>query len=289
MSFYFAQRSASTNIPLPYKIVPDVPYVTGASAHQMCDVYMQQGVTNRPVLIIFHAGGWAQDRTINGAVTSAIQFALAGFCVVNADYTTVADVGFNRTKPITDCQNCVRYFRTNARKYNGDPTRIYVLGQSAGGQLGGMAAVQGTAAADGSCPDLLGLWSPAIDIGLCWGTHAQGDAKAYMGGIDYPGNESIWNQYAPGRVATVPICPVRLVGSTNENTLTLNGIAQQQYINFAAQMAALSTPQIVVTRYISSPVDTVHYQFTGVVGQGGTAYVTDTLEMANWYYQMGGP
>jgi acetyl esterase len=96
-----------------------------------------------PVLVYLHGGGWVagSPRTHRKL---ALRFAEAGYLVVNVDYRLAPEAPF--PAPFDDCVFAVRWAAENARRYGGNPARLAVGGDSAGGNLS--AAVAGALAGD---------------------------------------------------------------------------------------------------------------------------------------------
>ncbi|MCG6574394.1 alpha/beta hydrolase [Pseudomonas sp. AF32] len=90
--------------------------------------------TLKPAIIFFPGGGFISshhDRFIE------LRFALAqrGFVVAAAEYRVLPE---RYPAPVEDCKTAVRYLRAHAQDYGIDPTRIGVIGNSAGGYLAQM-------------------------------------------------------------------------------------------------------------------------------------------------------
>ena len=102
-----------------------------------------------PVLVYLHGGGW-----VAGSPKShhklGLRFAEAGFLVVNVDYRLAPEAPF--PAPFDDCVFAVRWAAQNAARYGGDPNRLAVGGDSAGGNL--TAAVTAHLASDPSAPKI---------------------------------------------------------------------------------------------------------------------------------------
>ena len=100
-----------------------------------------------PAAIYVHGGDWVSgDLTSGGFAIDSIGPALTahGFIVMSVDYR----LGPDNLWPdqIVDVKCAVRYLRANARALKVDPDRIVMWGQSAGGQLAGLAGTAGPAA-----------------------------------------------------------------------------------------------------------------------------------------------
>tara|TARA_B100001123_G_scaffold111161_1_gene129286 strand:- start:223 stop:1134 length:912 start_codon:yes stop_codon:yes gene_type:complete len=96
------------------------------------DVHIPKGEGPFPILVYFHGGGW-----ISGSPKShrkiCHRFAEAGFLVFNVDYALAPENPF--PQGFDECCESVKWVIANAEKYNGDPNRLSVGGDSAGGNL----------------------------------------------------------------------------------------------------------------------------------------------------------
>src|SRR5262245_56153586 len=113
------------------------------------DVFVPKGKGPFPVLVYLHGGGW-----VAGSPKShrklGLRFAEAGYLVVNVDYRLAPESPF--PAPFDDCVFAVRWAAENVARYGGDPKRLAIGGDSAGGNLS--AAVAAHLASDSSAPKL---------------------------------------------------------------------------------------------------------------------------------------
>lgn len=96
------------------------------------EIYVPHGDGPFPVLLHLHGGGWFTG-SAEGERKLAMQFAAAGFVVVNLDYALAPENPF--PTGLEDCVYAARWIVRNIADYNGDPTRLAVGGGSAGGNL----------------------------------------------------------------------------------------------------------------------------------------------------------
>ena len=82
-----------------------------------------------PVLVFFHGGGWHSGRPEDYAFV-ARNFAPEGFVVVNAGYR-LNEAG-RYPAMLEDSAAVLRWVRDHAAELGGDPSRIYLMGHSAG-------------------------------------------------------------------------------------------------------------------------------------------------------------
>jgi len=147
-----------------------VPVREGVSA----DVVVPRGAGPHPVLVYLHGGGWVcgSPRTHRKL---GYRFAEAGYLVFNVDYRLAPEHPF--PTPFEDCLAAVRWARCEAARFGGDPTRLAIGGDSAGGNLA--AAVSAALAGDPACPQAALLIYGVFDFGMFGDISlAAGDARA---------------------------------------------------------------------------------------------------------------
>jgi acetyl esterase len=112
-----------------------VPVAPGVHA----DVVVPRGRGPHPVLVYLHGGGW-----ICGSPTThrklGYRFAEAGYLVFNVDYRLAPEHPF--PTPLEDCLAAIRFAAREAGRFGGDPQRLAVGGDSAGGNLSAAAAIE---------------------------------------------------------------------------------------------------------------------------------------------------
>jgi acetyl esterase/lipase len=129
-------RSASDTV----KIVEDLPYITGSiDPKQKLDLYVPRSGTQLPVVLFVHGGFWkGQDRRYYQAFTGiygnvGVTLARQGFLVAVPSYRLSPAVGIK--DQLADVLAALRWVATNAPLYGGDPSRVVLVGYSAGGHL----------------------------------------------------------------------------------------------------------------------------------------------------------
>jgi len=175
------------NLPEIGAIHDDVEIRPGLKA----DVAVPKGNGPHPVVVYLHGGGWVAGSSKTHRKL-AMQFAEAGFLTINVDYRLAPEHPF--PAPLDDCIFAVTWAGENAQRWNGDPSRLAVGGDSAGGNL--TAATVTSLAAQtysGAKPKaallIYGVFDfPATLKRAADKTALEGMAKAYAGAAGFPGN-----------------------------------------------------------------------------------------------------
>lgn len=93
-----------------------------------------------PLLLYVGGGGFRVSKP-ESHLPELNYFAKRGMVVASIEYRTTANVGF--PKQIEDVKTAIRFLRGNARRYQIEPDRIFVMGGSAGAYLAAMAGLTG--------------------------------------------------------------------------------------------------------------------------------------------------
>ncbi len=117
-------------------------------------------------VLCFHGGGWVAG-SAEWTAKEAKRFAALGLTAVTIDYR-LSKGKITPIEALDDTRAAFRWLRRHAAEFNIDPQRVAGYGVSAGGHLVAAAAtldlpgdgIDGTS----SKPDLLLLWSPALDV-----------------------------------------------------------------------------------------------------------------------------
>lgn len=136
-----AMASPPSN-PNPQQVHPSLTYgKSDKGAPVKADVYSPTGVTGlRPVLIIVHGGGWSTGDK-QGEAPFAAAMASEGFVTVNVNYTLSSPTSPGYPDQVQEIQQAIKWTIAHARQYGGDPSRIGMVGFSAGAYLSAMAAL----------------------------------------------------------------------------------------------------------------------------------------------------
>ena len=110
----------------------DVRY--GAGDGETLDIYPTPSA-NAPVLVFIHGGYWrSSDKSLHGFV--APSFTAGGALVIVPNYALCPAVGIEHIA--LQMTRCLAWVHRHAAIYGGDPSRIVVVGHSAGGHLAAM-------------------------------------------------------------------------------------------------------------------------------------------------------
>jgi acetyl esterase len=116
-----------------------------------------------PVLVYLHGGGWViLSPETHAKLTRSLALA-ARAIVVSVDYRLAPEHPF--PAPLDDCLAAFRWARANARSLGGDPRRVALAGDSAGGNLTA-ATTRRLLAAGEPPPAAAALLCPVADLEL---------------------------------------------------------------------------------------------------------------------------
>jgi arylformamidase len=111
----------------------DIPY--GTHFDELLDIYKTHVTTPVPVVIFFHGGRWRKGSK-SSACHSAEAFTENGAHFVSVNYSLLPTVTMDEL--INQCRKAVAWIHENAASFGGDPSRISIMGKSAGAHIGGM-------------------------------------------------------------------------------------------------------------------------------------------------------
>lgn len=137
-----------------FTLTPDILYAKPGVKPLKYDVYSPEDAVDLPILVIIHGGGWrSNDEDIMRGM--ARQFARGGnYVVASIDYRWLGTGDGDETPNtmadlIEDIFGAIAHIREHAREYGGDPSRLLLTGDSAGGHLSASAATMTDRIGDG--------------------------------------------------------------------------------------------------------------------------------------------
>jgi acetyl esterase/lipase len=112
---------------------------TKAGRPLMARIYQPAGAGPFPTLLDLHGGAWnAKDRKAEEPMDRAI--AASGVLVVAVDMTLAPEAPYPAC--VQDANYAVRWLKTKARSWNGDPSKIGIYGSSSGGHVAELLAMR---------------------------------------------------------------------------------------------------------------------------------------------------
>ncbi len=127
-----------------FTVTQDVVYAQPGVKKLKYDVYSPDGAKNLPFIVIIHGGGWTSNTEdiMRGLARELVRG--GGYIVASIDYRWLGtrdgdQVPNTMANLIEDMYGAIAHIQEHAGEYGGDPTRIAVTGDSAGGHLSAAA------------------------------------------------------------------------------------------------------------------------------------------------------
>lgn len=230
---------------LPCKPVAEVQNITfqGSEAQIPLRIYKPQGEGPFPVVLFFHGGGWVLFTLNNYDSIATHLCALAQCVVVSVDYRLAPEHKFPAA--VTDCYDATLWAAEHIVEYGGDPARMALAGDSAGGNLAAVTAIQ---LRDRSGPKISGqvLLYPATDYYKSnWGSYRE-FAEGF--GLTYADMDWFWAQYlsSPEEGLNPLVAPIHTPDLSNLPPTFLmvagNDLLRDEGIAYANRLKAAGTP-----------------------------------------------
>jgi len=117
---------------LPLHAQRNIPYAQPKNERQLLDVFAPANGSGHPVVVWIHGGGWMRgSKEEVGHKPTA--FTEKGMVFVPINYRFVPHVTMHDI--VRDAARAVGWVHANIAKHGGDPSRIFLMGHSAGAQL----------------------------------------------------------------------------------------------------------------------------------------------------------
>src|SRR5262249_23860657 len=127
----------------------DQPYAD--LPRQKLDVYRPTHISSpAPVIVFFYGGGWESGSKHDYRFV-ARSLVSHGFITVLPDYRLYPDVTFPAF--VQDGASAIKWTYENIARFGGDPTRIYLMGHSAGAHTAVLLALDGHYLAEAGTPN----------------------------------------------------------------------------------------------------------------------------------------
>jgi acetyl esterase len=243
---------------LPQLRIEDRTIATGIGAR----VYWPPiAAENMPVVVFYHGGGWSiGDLDTHDPVARAHAVG-AEAIVVSVDYRLAPEHPF--PAGVDDCWAALQWVGEHAAELGGDPERIAVAGDSAGGNL---AAVTAQLARDNGGPALAFqlLWYPSVTGDLSLPSFIENaDAPIldrdvvdaflhwYLPGVDISDPTTLPITLAPANAADFSGLPPAYIGTAEHDPLRDDGARYAELLSAAGVPVELSNEPTMVHGFVS--------------------------------------
>jgi acetyl esterase/lipase len=187
----------------------------------------------KPILVFFHGGGWNGGGPAQFYSQSAF-LRDRGIICISAEYRVEEQDGTTPLEAIQDAFDAIRFVRSHAKDWGGDPDRIAAAGGSAGGHLAAATAsltaedLAGTPVeASKARPDLLILFNPVSDNGPGeYGHERLGDR---------------WREASPAHNLHADLPPILIMLGDNDRLIPVKTAEK-----FSSNLDALDVPNQLV-------------------------------------------
>jgi acetyl esterase/lipase len=206
-------QQLSSSITAPYRIVPNITYLTANNFEAKLDVYSRSDSPGpHPTIIFIHGGGWTGGAK-ETSLFSLLPYLEMGWNAVNVEYR-LARVS-QAPAAVEDCLCALRWIIRNAKQYGFDTAKLVVSGGSAGGHLALTTAMTpASAGLDRQCPGTEELkvaavvnWFGITDVAdLLDGANMKTYAVQWMGSM--PNRVEIAKRVSPLTYVRANIPPV---------------------------------------------------------------------------------
>lgn len=185
-----------------------------------------------PVLVFAHGGGWVVGSVETHDPFCRLLSEAAGIVILSVEYRLAPEHPFPAA--LEDVMAAYQWTAAHAESFGGDPTRLALGGDSAGGNLAAVTANNICAIGKVVQPAALMLLYPVTDHPSAMHLSYAENATGY--GLDADLMRWFWTQYAPGnsptdpntsplRLPTVPNLPPTLVTTAEYDPLRDEGTA----------------------------------------------------------------
>jgi arylformamidase len=230
----------------------------GNDARQALSVYAPPNAHDAPIIVMVHGGAWmVGDKANLGVVEPKAGHwaAASGAIFVSVNYRMVPAAG--PMMQAADVAAALAYVQKHAREWHGDPSRIVLMGHSAGAHLVLLLAVApDITRAAGVKPWLatVSLDSGAVDLpAIMKAPHARFYDRVF--GTD----PALWTQASPvDRLAAAPATPMLMVcSSLRANSCPANErfVAKVKQLGGKAQLLSVPLTHMDINRTLGASND----------------------------------
>lgn len=185
----------------------------------------------QPVYVYMHGGGWCSSNADTNSNMHR-QMADAGFVAFSINYRLCTAGSMDNPtwdKAIYDCAEGMNWIKEHAAEYGGDASRIFLAGESAGGNLVlHYAGMTSEGKLDAPVPDAVLAMYPVVDLqwtsdyGHYLGVATPGICEAYIGGelSDYPDRVKF---VSPLTYMNEDLPPILILHGTKDTLVSIEG------------------------------------------------------------------
>ncbi|HEX8679030.1 MAG TPA: alpha/beta hydrolase [Chthoniobacterales bacterium] len=216
-------------------------YATDGSKQLKLDLYRRGGTTDsQPIVIMLHGGSWNGGNKAQLAAANT-RFARQGYTLAAINYRHAPKWSFPAA--VDDVFRALDYLKSKAGELHLDPTRIALIGRSAGGQLALSAAYSGR---EPNIRAVAAFYAPAdLVLGYNepsrrWVLDSQKVLQNYLGGSP-----------AENPAGYAAASPINFVGAATPPTLLIHGLLDpmvwpKQSRVLAAKLADAGRPHLLL-------------------------------------------
>jgi acetyl esterase len=260
-------RSRLAQLKVPAELLPDLRIEERTIGHgELTDIPVRiywppDADTPFPVVVFYHGGGFALGDLDTHDPVARAHAVGAEAIVVSVGYRLAPEHPF--PAGVSDCWAALQWVDEHAAELGGDPNRIAVAGDSAGGNL---AAVMAHLARDNGGPALTFqlLWYPVVTADLSLPSFTENafapildrdviDAFLmwYLPDLDITDPTSLPITLAPANAADLSGLPPAYIGTAEHDPLRDDGARYAELLNAAGVPAELSNEPTLVHGYVS--------------------------------------
>jgi arylformamidase len=245
------QSAAGVRLPSDARLERDVPY--GDDPQQRLDVYIPGQAKRAPVILMVHGGAWmVGDKAASGFVSKKVtRWLPKGYIIVSSNYRVSQRP--NPLEQVDDIAHALAFVQAKASSWGGDPTKMLLLGHSAGAHLVSMlAADQHIVTGQGGAPWLgtIVLDSAAFNVVEIM----QGKHYGFYDRV-FGKDQALWTEASPYHRLTTAPAPMLLVCSSRRSD------ACPQARAFSSKAVTLGGKVTVL------PMDMTHGEINKELGQ----------------------
>lgn len=129
-----------------FSISPDVVWASPQGFELTMDIYTPEtGKESYPVIVIFHGGGWLINNKSIMKQASEYLASKGEYVVCNVNYRLLGDLNntVKMNEIVEDAMGAVLWIKAHVARYKGNPEKIILTGDSAGGHLATIVTLQG--------------------------------------------------------------------------------------------------------------------------------------------------